>query len=183
METEQPKIPYPTPHPWYRFFARLIDLVVFGRIADFIAVAMPFTDNIAGYNVVNRDKFLVVGSLQACVLILCETISIGATGTTPGKACFKIQVRQSGAEKLPGFARALLRTILLYLYTGLAFNGAVTYLWDGTIVSAALILFPIVCANVVHYVVLMQSRVTFYDWQAGLSVGNPQDSENDNPVK
>lgn len=91
-------------HPWRRYFARTIDMILYGLISFiFFALINPNQP----YQVFDlRDKIDYVVSIL--LMLFLEPLWLMLWGTTPGKWILGLQVRGRGDEKLTysqGFAR------------------------------------------------------------------------------
>jgi uncharacterized RDD family membrane protein YckC len=109
---ERPKV-----HPWRRFFARSLDIMLMGFLVDVgIAVFFPSIANILMGLVENKA---LGGVLSGLVAMLLSTIFISLFGSTPGKYLFGIQIRDKNTKKL-SLLTALKRESLVYV-KGMAF--------------------------------------------------------------
>lgn len=104
------------PHPWRRYFARMLDLFIYVVIWTFFQLlilrwnltAHPFLDTL-------------VGSYISCgFMILFEPILLATLGTTPGKWILGLVVRDSYGKKLT-YSAGLARVLELFV-KGLGFN-------------------------------------------------------------
>ncbi|MBP3520233.1 MAG: MerR family transcriptional regulator, partial [Oscillospiraceae bacterium] len=91
------ELPPPTGHPWRRYFARMLDLILYGLpFAVLWALAFhlsPQTMNNALFKLF--DAYLGIG-----VMLLLEPLLLSRWGTTPGKWIFGITVRDGDGNKL-----------------------------------------------------------------------------------
>src|SRR5699024_3693165 len=95
------------PRPWRRFFARFIDLYMFGAILGFtIASVAP--------NLLMTESFeLLFGVSLLFVWILIESVLLASFGNTPGKWLLNTRVVTDAGQKL-GFDQAFSRSIMVW---------------------------------------------------------------------
>lgn len=104
------------PHPWRRYFARMLDVMWLGGLASFglefvveraapATYGMPYVD--WGNAPVVGSFILVAASLPPCAL------AIGLTGTSPGKWLFGVRVLDAGGAPI-GVGRALSREVAVW---------------------------------------------------------------------
>jgi uncharacterized RDD family membrane protein YckC len=96
-------------HPWIRFWARTIDVMIFSTILNnILAVA-----SIKVWQLINGIEYIMPTSLILWVLI--ESILLSTWGTTPGKLMFGITVREVDGSIL-NFTRALNRSASVWFF-------------------------------------------------------------------
>lgn len=107
-------------HPWRRFFARNVDLALYG---------LPWTAACALVFHLDQPSNLLTRLLESYIafglMLVIEPLLLHFWGTTPGKAIFGITVRDSAGAKL-SFSRARQRTFALFgrgLGWGIPFYG------------------------------------------------------------
>lgn len=92
--------------PWVRYFARIIDILIFSFLVGFsLAFIAPSVLDIP-------EIVLTMGILF--VWVFQESVLLANCGTTPGKWLFKIKVRDSRGRKLK-FSDALNRSFSVWL--------------------------------------------------------------------
>jgi uncharacterized RDD family membrane protein YckC len=133
----------PTPHPWARYWAKMIDLGAFLVLA-LIVMSM------LGWNGESLDIW--AWALWVTVFPLAEALLIAVSSGTPGKAVFGIKITDAQARKL-GLKAAILRSY-----------GALVV---GSALSLPLLSFV---ANIFAYRAYGKTGLTRWDRQAGASV-------------
>ena len=104
------------PHPWRRFFARGIDLMLTGLPVSFVQYVL-LHHNLTN---VSRWENIVCDLIGWVLLILLEPLLLARFGTTAGKWCMGITVTRTDGKKL-SYREALERTALVWVYgVGLA---------------------------------------------------------------
>ncbi|MBK1827680.1 RDD family protein [Haloferula rosea] len=99
----------PQVRPWIRFWARSVDIMIFGvSLGIVLGMLLPEALEIS-------DTLFNV--LILAVIALLESVSLALFGTTPGKAIFRISIRNADGSKL-SFGEALVRSLKVY-YRGL----------------------------------------------------------------
>lgn len=103
-------------HPWRRFFARTVDLILFGLPVFGVAAFLFgyfFPENV---DIVIRqlENPIVAGVMVYVVWIPIESMFLSVAGTTPAKWVFGISVRTTSGSKL-NYGDALKRTLLLWV--------------------------------------------------------------------
>jgi tetratricopeptide (TPR) repeat protein/uncharacterized RDD family membrane protein YckC len=131
--------------PWPRFWARILDYLLFITAAGFIYGKVTGSQISPG-----NSLWLNIAAIAAWVLI--EALLLCLLGTTPGKWLLNISVRDENGKK-PGFGKALKRSLLVWLCGTLA----------GIPVISAVTL-------ILSYWHLTKSRVTLWDSKAACSV-------------
>ncbi len=97
------------PHPWRRYFARLLDLMTFGALGFMVlgfmlyAVVLSFADNF--FNQIIYEQPALDSILSVLISIPISAIVLGFTGTTIGKWFFGIRVTDNEGRPL-GFKKA-----------------------------------------------------------------------------
>lgn len=105
-------------HPWRRYFARLLDVLLMGTTFYFVlAIFFPKVCQEV-LSIVGENKALDL-MLTGFFAMLLNPILISLTGTTLGKYIFGIRVQLENSEKL-SLLTALKREFLVYM-KGLAF--------------------------------------------------------------
>lgn len=112
-----------TPHPWHRYWARIIDtafiylpvyLIQMLLLGIIIEVILYFLIGSAS----NKSNFFVYQWLAVIFVVpsyfLSEVIVLGLVGTTLGKLIFNISLQKDGNK--PSFKDFLIRTLRLYVY-------------------------------------------------------------------
>ncbi|MEG2116450.1 MAG: MerR family transcriptional regulator, partial [Clostridia bacterium] len=77
------------PLPWQRFFARDIDLLIYGLISTFFLEYVMVYQNV-----------IVANLLQIALMLIFEPLLLSTFGTTIGKACFGLKLRNADGTKL-----------------------------------------------------------------------------------
>lgn len=85
----------PVPHPWIRYFARSLDLFIYGVIWEIIErfVLRISIQGDTGRNLISL--FVSIG-----LMLLIEPVLLSRLGTTPGKTIFGLKVRDQDGNKL-----------------------------------------------------------------------------------
>ncbi len=97
--------------PWVRWAARYIDVFLFG----FIIQIIPDLIYPSFFNLLDKNKSLDNGFdiLRVLAYVFVEPIMLCTWGTTPGKAIFKIRLRQKNGEKL-SYSQGLSRSCSVF---------------------------------------------------------------------
>ncbi|MEG1519813.1 MAG: MerR family transcriptional regulator [Clostridia bacterium] len=90
------------PLPWQRFFARDIDFLIYGLISTFFLEYVMVYQNV-----------IVANLLQIALMLIFEPLLLSTFGTTIGKACFGLKLRNADGTKL-SYAVAFIRLIDLF---------------------------------------------------------------------
>jgi len=92
LDEKKDVIVKPEVHPWYRYFARMFDYILFSFISGFIIlfVAPSF------FNIPD----LIFGWLLLFVWIFIEAFLLSTCGTTPGKFFLSTTVKNSDGQNL-----------------------------------------------------------------------------------
>lgn len=111
----------PQVRPWVRYWARTIDLYLFGLISGSIIVFIhePLLEE-------TPDALLGIILTSACVFV--EPVLLSSWGTTPGKALLNVRLRKANAST-PSYGEALTRSLHVWvrgLGLGLPFIALVT---------------------------------------------------------
>ncbi len=98
-------------HPWRRFFAKQIDLVLFvsAMIISLVLVAELAGPELADGMVRAMDNQIVASALVTLTWMAGEVILLSTLGTTPGRALYGIRLRMADGSRLP-LDKALSRT-------------------------------------------------------------------------
>jgi uncharacterized RDD family membrane protein YckC len=104
--------PLPATHPWRRFFARQLDLLLSRAACTGVAVAAGSADI---WLFLQPTTALLIFS--PAVFILAEAALLSTLGTTPGKAALGLRVLATDGSRLP-FAVALKRSFLAWTGSG-----------------------------------------------------------------
>lgn len=119
------------PHPWRRFFARMIDTVIWGSLAALVwGYLASFADDLPNYfDPKNAESSSMVATLIIVGLgaLLANAVLIGFTGTTIGKIIFGVRVTDAKGQAI-GFQDALSREWDA-LYYGMGLNIPLVSLW------------------------------------------------------
>ena len=99
------------PHPWRRYFARGIDLVLVGLPVSFVQYVLLHH---SFANVTDWEN-IVCGLIGWGLLILLEPLLLARFGTTIGKRCMGITVTRTDGERL-SYSEAMSRTALVWVY-------------------------------------------------------------------
>lgn len=94
-----------TTHPWRRFFARFIDLILFSLLIGFLPISLA------------SDSWLVLTLMDILTYLLwlpLEALCLAKWGTTPGKNIFGIRVMRRSGGNLP-FRLALRRSLSVWV--------------------------------------------------------------------
>lgn len=94
---EKPLPQDPFRHPWRRFFARSLDLSLYGLI---ILAVLLLGFHVPVEILTARVMSLLVGWLANLPMLLLEPFLLSRWGTTPGKAVFGITVLDADGQKL-----------------------------------------------------------------------------------
>lgn len=96
-------------HPWIRFWARTMDVMLFASLLNFI-----FTlTEVNGWQIIRGIEYVLPISLFLWVLV--ESVLLSTWGTTPGKVLLGILVRENDGSKL-SFSRALNRSASVWFF-------------------------------------------------------------------
>lgn len=142
-------------HPWRRYFARMVDIVVIGSLAGlvFIMFSMVFLSSFFAYidNYNAEAKMIYFLILFSFIYIPFEALFLYTVGTTPGKFIFGISIKPENGAKIR-FTNALERTLsvwakgfafgipaiciitMLYSYSKLKKNGITSWDKDNNII-------------------------------------------------
>ncbi len=107
------------PHPWRRYFARLLDIVLGGGamwlIVGLILSAIDQDGSKAFLDYINKSESRIISSLLTIFLsIFPSALFVGLTRSSPGKLIFGIRV--SAEDDAPiGLAIALHREFLIWI--------------------------------------------------------------------
>ena len=96
--------------PWKRFFARGVDLSIYGLIID-IFLSLVLHINTHTFSI---GKTLFLWFAQIVLILFIEPVMITLTRTTPGKALFGLYVTSTDSSHIP-YRKALHRTWLVVL--------------------------------------------------------------------
>jgi hypothetical protein len=96
-------------HPWIRFWARTIDVMLFSSILSFILTVVPKKV----WQLINGIEYIMPMSLF--LWVLAESILLSTWGTTPGKVILGITVRELDGSIL-NFTRALNRSASVWFF-------------------------------------------------------------------
>lgn len=99
------------PHPWRRYFARGIDLVLVGLPVSFVQYVLLHRN----YTTVSRWEDIICALIGWGLLLLLEPLLLARFGTTAGKWCMGITVTRPDGERL-SYSEALNRTALVWFY-------------------------------------------------------------------
>ena len=99
------------PHPWRRYFARGIDLVLVGLPVSFVQYVLLHRN----YTTVSRWEDIICALIGWGLLLLLEPLLLARFGTTAGKWCMGITVTRPDGERL-SYGEALERTAAVWLY-------------------------------------------------------------------
>lgn len=108
-----------SPHPWRRYFARMLDTTVSGSFMFFIVgmllVSMDQNAHAAFFEVVGgtNGNRIIESVLTTVLATLPNAVCIGFVGTTLGKWIFGVSVQREGGDSL-GFPLALKRELLVW---------------------------------------------------------------------
>ena len=99
------------PHPWRRYFARGIDLMLVGLPVSFVQYVLLHRN----YTTVSRWEDIVCALIGWGLLVLLEPLLLARFGTTVGKWCMGITVTRPDGGRL-SYSEALNRTALVWFY-------------------------------------------------------------------
>ena len=103
---QAPETSGPQVRPWVRYWARIVDLQLFGLFLGLVAgVVYPPALRV-------NEMLLVIVNLFVYVFV--EPIMLTSWGTTPGKALLRVRVRKSTGDK-PTYGEALARSFSVWL--------------------------------------------------------------------
>ncbi len=94
---EKPLPEDPFRHPWRRYFARSLDLSIYGLI---ILAVLLLGFHVPVEIMTSRVVGLLLGWLANLPMLLLEPLMLSRWGTTPGKAIFGIRVLDPEGEKM-----------------------------------------------------------------------------------
>ena len=99
------------PHPWRRYFARSIDLVLVGLPIAFVQYVLLHR------NLANTTEWenILCDLIGWGLLVLLEPLLLARFGTTIGKWCMGITVMRTDGRRL-SYSEALSRTALVWVY-------------------------------------------------------------------
>lgn len=97
----------PQRRPWIRYWARMADLFIVGLVFGIILAAV--------YPPITQMNDIIFGLLIILLRNFVEPAMFAIWGTTPGKALFKVRVRNSDGSKL-SYADALGRVFKVWVY-------------------------------------------------------------------
>jgi|GEM_PF-702717 len=107
--------------PWRRFFARMLDVTVFGLIGwGFVGYLWYSFDPLAADSFFNHVHPIADSMMTVALGCLVSGVFLGFVGTTPGKSIFGIRVRDCNQNRL-GVSRALARDFTVFA-KGLGFG-------------------------------------------------------------
>jgi uncharacterized RDD family membrane protein YckC len=96
------------PHPWTRYFARLIDIVIGG-------FALGVVLGLAGPALLEAMPSIVLGIFALFLWCFIEAVLLSTWGTTPGKALLGVTLRTAQGGKLD-FGTALSRAFKVWVF-------------------------------------------------------------------
>lgn len=132
-------------HPWRRYFARQMDMSLYG-LALYLLIRFVYPDV---YRATSNVKYV---SLLSIAAILIEIVLLTVFGTTPGKKLLGIRLVNEGGDRLT-LEQACKRCILVW-----------------TLGNALYISFLSVIANIVGYDRLKNTGSTWWDDKSGTVV-------------
>lgn len=141
------------PHPWHRYFARLIDFLVI----LLILYATPLVIALS-YGAMRMEKAQAVGGLWLTVLVcsifalIYEPAMLCMFGSTIGKALFKIRIVDQRTGENLTFWRAVLRWWMVAWYSGNLLQ----------IIPIVGFIAPVV-GHIMQYKKLTADKITSYD--------------------
>ncbi len=98
------------PHPWRRYFARSLDVLIYSLIWIVICSQL-FRVNPLGQGFVRVLNFLIPYAL----MLIVEPVLLSTLGTTPGKWVFGLVLKTASGKKLT-FSAAFDRILMVYRY-------------------------------------------------------------------
>ncbi|MCI5127289.1 MAG: RDD family protein [Candidatus Electrothrix sp. AUS3] len=97
------------PHPWPRYFARLVDNAFVGVLVGFsLSIVFP------SVFLLIQNSILITSIIIYILMLPVEALFLSAFGYTPAKWLFGIQVLSSNGEKL-SYSKAAFRSILVWI--------------------------------------------------------------------
>jgi len=96
-------------HPWLRFWARNMDLMLFAILLGYLLSFAPASV----LKLIGRIQYIMPVSLLLWVLV--EAILLSTWGTTPGKIIFGITIRDNNGNK-PSFRSSLNRSASVWFW-------------------------------------------------------------------
>lgn len=96
-------------HPWLRYWARTIDILLFATISGYLLLVVPKSV----WMIIGRIEYIMPIPLFLWVLV--EAALLSTWGTTPGKFLLGISIRDSEGNKL-NFSSALNRSASVWLW-------------------------------------------------------------------
>lgn len=107
---EKPLPQGPFRHPWRRYFARALDLGLYGLV---LSALLSLGFHVPVKELTSVPVRLVLSWLSNLPMLLLEPLMLSRWGTTPGKAVFGIRVRDGEGRKLP-LKQAWERTVTVF---------------------------------------------------------------------
>ena len=105
---QTPEISGPQIRPWVRYWARMMDMILFGLLIGFVLyIVYPPAIKI-------KINDTLLGLILLFVYLFVEPIMLTSWGTTPGKALLKVRLRKSTGHK-PTYSEALSRSFSVWL--------------------------------------------------------------------
>lgn len=105
-DIQTPEISGPQIRPWVRYWARMIDLLLFSLLLGFVIGII--------YPPVLEINDTLLGIILLFVYVFVEPIMLTSWGTTPGKALLRVRLRKSTGDK-PTYSEALSRSFSVWL--------------------------------------------------------------------
>jgi hypothetical protein len=147
-----------SPHPWRRYFAHFIDLLVFGTAGSFavgLLLAAIFPNSSGDWIALFENPIVAILLVYLCAIPI-EAALLSSTGTTLGKGVFGIKLSHN-TGRLLSFAEALQRGC---------------YRWFQAEALGVPIL--VLIANYFAYNTLTQKGITRYDEALSVNVTHTQ---------
>jgi len=110
-------------HPWRRYFARTIDVVIFANLMFFVLILVYIffpSMLLCKNNLTNEEQTFYYLILLSFFYVPSEALLLYMTGSTPGKFIFGISVVSKDGNKI-GFVTAIERTMSVWI-KGFAFG-------------------------------------------------------------
>lgn len=133
-------------HPWVRFWARTIDLCLFGLVLGLVSGLLAA---FVKFDLFEEYSSILIGMIALPIWLLVEAVLLTCFGTTPGRWLLRVQITLPNGKRLP-FVAALKRGFGVWL---LGFGAGIPVVSIITLVSG--------------YYHLLHHAETFWDRKGG----------------